>query len=117
MPAIVRRRGRGRQKVANQKASRFSIVCTMSDKNFTKLRISRAYFNLKCLPEDETRMISLAWIGNYEIRMLEPSSTSSDDAPLFLIELFDHDAGSTVDLCVCYAIEEGTVAFEVFVSR
>jgi len=84
------------------------FVCTMSDKDFAKLRISRAYFNLMCLPEGDARKISLAWIGNYEIRMLEPSSTSCDDAPLFLIELFDHDAGSTVDLCVCHAIEERT---------
>jgi hypothetical protein len=103
--------------IAIQKASRVSIVCTMSDKDFAKLRISRAYFDLMCLPEGDARMISLAWIGNYEIRMLEPSSTSSDDAALFLIELFDYDAGSTVDLCVCYAIEEGAVAFEAFVSR
>jgi hypothetical protein len=62
-------------------------------------------------------MISLAWIGNYEIRMFEASRASSDDAPLFLMELFDHDAQSTVDSRVCYAIEEGAVAFEAFVSR
>jgi hypothetical protein len=62
-------------------------------------------------------MISLAWIGNYEIRMLEASRTSSGDEPLFLIDLFDHDAQSSLDSRVCYDIEEGATAFEAFASR
>jgi hypothetical protein len=59
-------------------------------------------------------MVSLAQIGNYEIRMLEASKA---DGPLFLIELFDHDAQSSVDSCVCDDIEEGVAAFEDFISR
>ena len=62
-------------------------------------------------------MISLAWIGNYEIRMLEHSSTDPGDARLFLIELFDHDEQSPVVSRVCQTIDEGAVAFEAFVSR
>ena len=100
-----------------QKPLRFSIVCRISDDNFTKLRISRAYFNLICLPEGDVRMISLAWIGNYEIRMLEASPTRSADEPLFLMELFDHDAQSLVDSRTCYGIEEGATAFAAFISR
>jgi hypothetical protein len=96
---------------------RGSIVSAASDNNFTKLRISRAYFNLMCLPEGDARMISLAWIGNYEIRMLEAPQTSSGDEPLFLIELFDQEAQSSVDSRVCYNIEESAAAFEAFVSR
>ncbi len=92
-------------------------MCSISDNNFTKLRISRAYVNLMCLPEGEARMISLAWIGNYEIRMLEASPTGSVDEQLFLIELFDHDEQSSVDSRVCYDIEGGAAAFEAFASR
>ena len=88
-----------------------------SDNNFTKLRISRAYFNLMCIPEGDGRMISLAWIGNYEIRILEASRTGSGEEPLFLIELFDHDAQSSVDSRVCYDIDEGAAAFEAFASH
>ena len=99
------------------KSIEISIVCRISDNNFTKLRISRAYVNLMSLPEGDVRMISLAWIGNYEIRMLEASPASSVDEPLFLIELFDHDELTSVDVRVCYEIEDGATAFEAFISR
>ena len=92
-------------------------MCRISDNNLTKLRISRAYFNLMSLPEGDVRIISLAWIGNYEIRMLEAPPTSPADEPLFLIELFDHDERTSVDCRVCYAIEEGATAFELFLSQ
>lgn len=92
-------------------------MCRISDSNFSKLRISRAYFNLVSLPEGDVKIISLAWIGNYEIRMLETSPTSSADDPLFLIELFDHDEQTLVDFRVCYAIEDGATAFEAFLAR
>jgi hypothetical protein len=92
-------------------------VCGITESNFTKLRISRALVDLLCLPEGAVRMISLAWIGNYEIRMLEPPPTEAADGPLFVMELFDHDAQSSVDNRVCYDIEEGAVMFDAFVSR
>jgi hypothetical protein len=63
-------------------------------------------------------MISLAWIGNYEIRMLEaPSILGAADGPLFSIELFDHDAQSSLDRRACYDIDEAAVTFEAFASR
>jgi hypothetical protein len=62
-------------------------------------------------------MISLAWIGNHEIRMLEAPSTGNANEPLFVIELFDHDDQSSADIRVCYDIEEGAAIFEAFVSR
>jgi hypothetical protein len=49
--------------------------------------------------------------------MLEASKADTADGPLFLIELFDHDAQSSVDSCVCDDIEEGVAAFEDFISR
>ena len=92
-------------------------MCKIPDNTFSKLRITRAYIKLLCIPEGETKMVSLVQIGNYEIRMLEVAKADSADGPLFLIQLFDYDAQSLVDSRVCGNIEEGVVAFEDFVSR
>ena len=91
-------------------------MCAISDGNFSKLRITRAYINLLCLAEGDVGMVSLAWIGNYEIRMLDVPQTGAAGEPLFLIELFDHDERSLVDSRVCYEIEQGAAAFEAFAS-
>jgi hypothetical protein len=93
------------------------IVCKASEIEFSKLRITRAYIKLLCIPEGTAKMVSLARIGNYEVRMLESSQDDSDAAPLFSIELFDHDAQSPVDNCSCYGIDEGAAAFRDFISR
>jgi hypothetical protein len=93
------------------------IVCKISDIGFSKLRIARAYIKLLCLPEGAAKMVTLARIGNYEVRMLEASKADTADGPLFLIELFDHDAQSSVDSCICCGIDEGVAAFQDFISR
>jgi hypothetical protein len=96
---------------------RGAIVYKISDNEFTKLRITQAYIKLLCIPEGDAKMVSLARIANYEVRMLESSQNNSADAPLFVMELVDHDAQSSVDSCVCYDIEEGVAAFQQFISR
>jgi hypothetical protein len=92
------------------------MVCNRSDREFRKLRIARAYIKLLCLPEGDGRFVSLVRIGNYEVRMLDASQTGSAAKPLFCLELFDHDAQTAVDNCVCHDIEEGVVTFEEFIS-
>lgn len=92
-------------------------MAKISDNTFSTLRMTRAYIKLLCIPEGETKIVSLVQIGNFEIRMLEAPKADIADGPLFLIELFDHDAQSAVDSCVCDDIEEGVAAFEKFVSR
>ena len=92
-------------------------MCRTSENNFARLRISRAYFNLICIPEGDARIISLAWIGNCEIRMHDVPRTSDAKEPLFVLDLFDHDAQLSIDRCVCNDIAEGAAAFEAFVSR
>lgn len=94
-------------------------MCKQPDKTFTELRVTRAYIKLLCIPEGErgARMVSLGSVGNYEIRLLEPSQTNTADAPLFFMELFDHDSQSSVDSCVCHDIEEAVATFEYFISR
>jgi len=68
-------------------------------------------------PRPMRLLVSLARLGNYEVRMLESSQDDSDAAPLCSIELFDHDAQSPVDNCTCYGIDEGAAAFRDFISR
>ena len=92
-------------------------MCKMTDNTSSKLRITRAYIKLLCIPEGDARIVSLVQIGNYEIRMLEAPKADTADRPLFLIELFDHEAQSSVDSCICDEIEEGVSAFEDFISR
>lgn len=92
-------------------------MCNSSDIKFSKLRISRAYIKLLCLPEGVEKIVSLARIGNCEIRMLESSQIGCNAAPLFSIELFDHDGQSPVDSCICYSLDEGVAAFQDFISR
>ena len=92
-------------------------MCTISETNFSKLRISRAYCNLMCLPEQGTRTISLAWIGSCEIRMHDVPRSESAKEPLFIIELFDHYAQLSIDSRLCYGIADGASAFETFMSR
>jgi hypothetical protein len=92
-------------------------VCTISENNVTKLRISRAYFNLMCLPEDGQRTVSLAWIGSCEIRMQDAPRSDGAGEPLFIMDLFDHDAQLSIDSRLCYGIADGAAVFEAFVSR
>ena len=92
-------------------------MCNTSDFEFSKLRISRAYIKLLCIPEGVAKIVSLARIGNCEVRMLDSSQINDTAAPLFSIELFDHDEQSPVDCCVCYSIDEGAAAFQDFISR
>ena len=82
------------------------IVCRASEIEFSKLRITRAYIKLLCIPEGAAKIVSLARLGNYEVRMLESLQNSSDAVPLFSIELFDHDAQLPVDSCSCFDIDE-----------
>jgi hypothetical protein len=92
-------------------------VCNSSGIKFSKSRISRAYITLLCIPKGVEKIVSLASIGNCEIRMLETSQIGCNAAPLFSIELFDHDGQSPVDSCICYSLDEGAAAFQDFISR
>jgi hypothetical protein len=95
-----------------------SIVSRISDKTLSKLRIARAYVKLLCIPEGSSEAsVSLAWIGNWEIRIFERSQADSDGTPLFWLELFDHGAKTSVDNFSCHKIEDAVVVFEDFISQ
>ena len=93
------------------------IVCYAFDLELSKLRITRAYIKRLCIPEGTAKIVSLARIGNYEVRMLKISQSDSNAIPLFSIESFDHDSQSPVDRCSCCGIDEGVATFRDFISR
>jgi hypothetical protein len=95
-----------------------SDLSQVSPKAFLELRITRAYIRLLCLPEGQTeaREISVARIGNREIRLIEDPRCYSENPPLFWMELFDHDARVSINSCACHEIEDAVVVFEEFVA-
>ena len=84
--------------------------------NLTTLRVSRAYVSLLSRPEGDAAAISLAWIGDFEIRMHAAPPTSAVKQPLFIIDIFDHDAQLFIDSRACYAVAEGAAAFDEFLG-
>jgi hypothetical protein len=62
-------------------------------------------------------MVSLARIGDYEVRMFETATADSADGPLFWMELFNHGRRLSVDSCSCYEIEQAVIVLEGFVSH
>ena len=78
---------------------------------------TRAYIKLLCIPEGVAKIVSLARIGNCEVRMLESPQIDYNAAALFSIELFDCDEQSPLDSCVCYPLDEGVAAIQDFISR
>ena len=82
--------------------------------NLTTLRVSRAYVSLLSRAEGSATAISLAWIGDYEIRMHAAPATGAAKQPLFVVDIFDHDAQLCIDSRACYAVAEGAIAFDEF---
>ena len=90
----------------------------VSEYNFTTLRIARAYVSLLSRPDGDPRAISLAWIGDCEIRMhISQQPCSIVKHPLFILYFFDHAEQEFIDIRACYDLAEGATAFDAFVSR
>ena len=90
------------------------VVGRALEYNFTTLRISRAFVSLLSRPQGDTTAISLAWIGDYEIRMHEAPQTGAASQPLFIVDIFDHDAQLFIDSRACHSVAEGADAFDEF---
>lgn len=84
--------------------------------NFTTLRISRAYVSLLSRPEGDATVISLAWIGDYEIRMHPAPSVGDTQLPLFIVDIFDHDAQLPIGSRACHTVADGAIAFDEFLQ-
>ena len=90
----------------------------MSDKTLTELRIAKACIKLLCIPERSSgASVSLARIGNCEIRVFDGSQPNPAGMPLLWLELFDHSAKASVDSFGFCEIEDAVVIFEDFISQ
>jgi hypothetical protein len=69
-------------------------VSKVSDNALSKMGIARAYIQILCILEDR--------------------SAHSDGVSLFWLELFDHDAKTSVDSFSCRKIEDAVAIFEDF---
>ena len=91
---------------------------TTSERSLTELRIARAYGKLSSIPVDGSKpLISLASIGNCEIRMFRGREADLDGMPLFWLELFDHTTKMSVDSFRCDRIKDAAAVFEDFMSQ
>lgn len=81
--------------------------------NFTSLRISQAFVSLQCQPEHDKKAVSLAWIGDLEIRMYAAMPTGTE-RPLFILDIFDHDTQRFIASRACYTLSDGAAAFDEF---
>jgi hypothetical protein len=82
-----------------------------------ELRIARAYVNLSSIPEDSSETsVSLAAIGNCEIRMFRGREADLDSAA-FWFELLNHDTKTSADRFQCHTIQDAAPVFENFISE
>jgi hypothetical protein len=97
---------------------RDSIVSRISDRKLTELRVAQAYIKLLCIPEGSSETwVSVARIGNCEIRIFEGSRATTDGEPSFWLELFDQRAKTSIDSFNCNEIEDAAVVFEDFIAQ
>jgi hypothetical protein len=83
-----------------------------------ELKISQAYVRLCSLPEGGPQAsVSVALIGNYEIRMLANPAADVDSAPLFWLELIDHSTKTSVDSFCCYQIKDAVPVVRDFFKQ
>ena len=83
------------------------------------LRVTQAYVRLFFVPESEdgARTISLARLGNYEVRLVElVQSDGACDPPLW-VELYDRNIPGSIDSCSASDLEEMVCAAEQLLSE
>jgi hypothetical protein len=88
--------------------SRFTMNSS-PEPTLNELRIARAYGKLSSISGDSSKVsVSLARIGNCEIRMFRWPETQS--GALFWLELFDHNM--SIDSFQCHEIKDAAPVFE-----
>ena len=90
-----------------------------SGNKICELRIIQAYIHLSLTPvgKDGERTVSLARIGDYEVRAVEVSLGSSTNVPPLWMELYGHNEQSAIDSCSCHEFEKATAAAEHLISQ
>jgi hypothetical protein len=97
--------------------SRF-VMNSTSERLLTELRIARAYGKLSSIPVGASKSsVTLASVGNCEIRMFRGQEADLDGKALFWLELFDHVTNTSVDSFRCVRIKDAAAVFEDFMSQ
>jgi hypothetical protein len=83
-----------------------------------ELRLVRDYLNAGRVPTDHNgaKTVSLARLGNYEVRLVEFVRTCPTDARPTWLELYSHETQSVIDSCCRYDIDEAVQAAEHLIS-
>ena len=92
-------------------------MCTKSDTS-GRLRVTQAYIALLGLPGSSfpPKMVSVARIGEYEVRMFSGLPSECGDAVIWM-ELFDHAGQVSLDSCSFREIDDALFAFDELVAR
>jgi hypothetical protein len=94
------------------------IARNTSESTLIELKIATAYVRLSCVPEDNSEAsVSLASIGDCEIRILRGPEGDLDHVPLFWLELFDHSTKTSIDHRSCHRIKDAVPIFDDFISQ
>jgi hypothetical protein len=94
------------------------VMNSASETLLTELRIARAYLKLSSIPVDGSKpSVSLASIGNCEIRMFRGREADLVGMSLFWLELFDHVTKTSIDSFGCDKIKDAAAVFEDFMSQ
>jgi hypothetical protein len=96
-------------------------VCAMNstaESVLIELRIARAYVRLSSMDADGPKAsVSLAKVGNCELRMFRGPENDFDSKALFWLELFDHGTRTSLDSCRCDNLKDATPAYELLMAQ
>ena len=66
---------------------------------------------------DVPAMVTLVRLGSFEVRLIQPVQHLSEGAPVFWMELFDHDRRLSIDSVGDLALPHAAIAAEDFIAR
>ena len=78
-----------------------------------------AYTRLFLLPEQEdgSKLTTVASFGRYDLRLVEVPVGGNIAVPPLWIELYDRNAGRTIDSAGCWDLHDADVAAEMFMTE
>src|SRR5437660_10032836 len=89
-----------------------------SERMAAELLIARAFGRLSSLPDQGSEAtVSLASLGNCEVRMFRSWQAHLESMPLFWLELFDHGARMSVDSFLCHKLKDAAPIVNDFMSQ
>jgi hypothetical protein len=85
----------------------------------TEPRLIRRYLALFLMApgEDGAKIVSLARFGSYEVRLIEFEEHACLDSPSLWMELYAHDAASSLDSCGCSTLDDAAAAAAVLIAH